>query len=334
MSSMIFTDEEARYLRAVLRWQEKPPEDNVASWMLNGLRMPERKPVGEFRILVIGAPGVGKTSILTTFCTGVFPDPSTLSSSNYAHGCRHDINIESNEGKHAEPDLYTIDALELPAEHLASPEQLAQALAITEAAVLVYDITDPSSLTYLKSLGGTIHDALHQNKTTTLSKKRTGFSLTGSPTRKASEDSKAATRPYHFLLLGAKRDISDSLREVSWLEGQIAADEFFGPAGVAGGSSASFMEVSARTGEHVGAIFPFLGSEILRSRKERKESSQKSLEQGIGGFGWDRSVFSDVGDVVDADEGVDAGGSGTVTGSMRGKWLGLKTTLSWSIFKK
>lgn len=66
MSSMIFTDEEARYLRAVLKWQEKPPEDNVASWMLNGLRMAEKKPVGEFRILVIGAHGVGKTSILTT----------------------------------------------------------------------------------------------------------------------------------------------------------------------------------------------------------------------------------------------------------------------------
>lgn len=62
---MIFSDEEASYLRAVLKWQEKPPEDKRASWML-GLRMPEKKkPVGEFRILVIGAKGVGKTSILT-----------------------------------------------------------------------------------------------------------------------------------------------------------------------------------------------------------------------------------------------------------------------------
>lgn len=310
MSSMIFTDEEARYLRAVLKWQEKLPEDNVTSWMLNGMRIPEKKPVGEFRILVIGAQGVGKTSILTTFCTGVFPDPSTLSSSSYTHGCRQNITIDSNEGKHAEHDLYTIDALELPAEHLASPEHLEQALAITEAAVLVYDITDSSSLTYLKSLGGTIHDALHQtNATTTTSKKRTGFSLTGSPTRKAGEGGKTVTRPYHFLLLGAKRDVSESLREVSWLEGQIAADEFFGPTGVAGGSSANFMEVSARTGEHVGVIFPFLASEILKGRKERKESSQHSSEQGIGG-------------------------SGTMVGSMRGRWLGLKTTLSWSIFKR
>lgn len=63
MASMIFSDSEAKYLRAVLKWQEKSPEDNRASWML-GLRAPEKKPVGEFRILVIGDKGVGKTSIL------------------------------------------------------------------------------------------------------------------------------------------------------------------------------------------------------------------------------------------------------------------------------
>lgn len=63
MASMIFSDDEAKYLRAVLKWQEKNPEDSRASWML-GMRTTEKKPVGEFRILVIGAKGVGKTSIL------------------------------------------------------------------------------------------------------------------------------------------------------------------------------------------------------------------------------------------------------------------------------
>lgn len=66
---MIFSDEEVKYLRAVLKWQEKPPDDNRASWML-GLRMPEKKPVGEFRVLVIGAKGVGKTSILKKVSKG------------------------------------------------------------------------------------------------------------------------------------------------------------------------------------------------------------------------------------------------------------------------
>lgn len=258
-------------------------------------------------------------------------------SSRYSHGCRRNITIESTGGKHAGTSVYTIDALELPAEHLTSPDHLAQALAITEAAVLVYDVTDPASLTYLKSLGGALHAALHQPQATTPIKKRSGFSLPGSPTREANRDSgtaTAATRPYHFLLLGAKRDAPEAVREVSWLEGQLAAEQFFGPAGVAGGSSAAFMEVSARTGEHVGAVFPLLGGEILRSRRERGGLSQQSSERGgIGGFGRDGSDSSGDGVAVDADHG-NTDGSGRMTGSMRRRWLALKATLSGSIFKK
>lgn len=67
MSSMIFSDDEARFLRLVLRLAEKPPDDNKASWMTKGLRMTEKKAksAGEFRVLVIGDRGVGKTSLLT-----------------------------------------------------------------------------------------------------------------------------------------------------------------------------------------------------------------------------------------------------------------------------
>lgn len=67
MSSMIFSDDEARFLRLVLKLAERPPEDNRASWMITGLHGPEDKarPVGELRILVIGDRGVGKTSLLT-----------------------------------------------------------------------------------------------------------------------------------------------------------------------------------------------------------------------------------------------------------------------------
>lgn len=66
MSSMIFSDDEARFLRLVLRLAERPPDDNRSSWMMNGLYMSEKKtkPVGELRILVIGGRGVGKTSLL------------------------------------------------------------------------------------------------------------------------------------------------------------------------------------------------------------------------------------------------------------------------------
>lgn len=64
---MVFSDDEARFLRLVLRLADRPSDDNRASWMLNGFHMSEKKaePVGEFRVLVIGDRGVGKTSLLT-----------------------------------------------------------------------------------------------------------------------------------------------------------------------------------------------------------------------------------------------------------------------------
>lgn len=41
---------------------------------------------------------------------------------------------------------YVVDALEMPSKHLASDPMLEQALNITEAGVLVYDVSDPKSL--------------------------------------------------------------------------------------------------------------------------------------------------------------------------------------------
>lgn len=67
MNSVIFSDDEARFLQQMLKMVEKPPDDHRASWIFNGFAMPQNKtkPAGEFRILVIGGQGVGKTSILT-----------------------------------------------------------------------------------------------------------------------------------------------------------------------------------------------------------------------------------------------------------------------------
>lgn len=63
MNSIVFTDDEARYLRFLMRHIEKPPDETRASWMSN-VPSKEFEPVGEFNTLVIGAPGVGKTSLL------------------------------------------------------------------------------------------------------------------------------------------------------------------------------------------------------------------------------------------------------------------------------
>lgn len=269
------------------------------------------------------------------FCTGIFPDPSSLASSSEVNGCRRNITIESNEDKHIESNLCTVDALELPIEHLSSPGNLSQALAITDAAILVYDITDPASLTFLKSIASSIYSSIHPGRTTTTPTKKSVFNLPGSATRRNTSDTPHNTRPYHFLLIGAKRDVPDSLREVSWLEGQIAAEEFFGPSGIAAGATVSFMEVSARTGEQVAAIFPSLCGEVLKSRRERQAAaSQKYLSaQGSGGLsGWDISDFDYDADDTDDDGHTD--GSGTMTGSVRRRWAALKASLAASIFRK
>lgn len=221
-------------------------------------------------------------------------------------------------------------------EHLSLPEHLSQALAITDAAVLVYDVTDASSLLYLKSLANSIYSSIHPGRTTiTPTKKKSGFHLPGSQTTRETSDATHNSRSYHFLLIGAKRDMSDSLREVSWLEGQNAAEEFFGPLGIAAGASVSFLEVSARTGEQVGAIFPSLCSEVLKSRRERQAApSQKHLSaQGSGGLSeWDISDFDH--DADDTDDDGQTDGSGTMAGSVRRRWAALKASLAASIFRK
>lgn len=200
----------------------------------------------------------------------------------------------------------------------------------------MYDITEPASLTYLKSLANSIYSSIHVGRTiSTPTKKKPGFHLPGSPTGRDTSNTTQNTRPYHFLLVGAKRDVPDSLREVSWLEGQIAAEEFFGPAGIAAGASVSFMEVSARTGEQVGAIFPSLCGEVLKGRRERQAaSSQKYLSaQGSGGLsGMDISDFDY--DADDTDDDGQTDGSGTVAGSVRRRWAALKASLAASIFRK
>lgn len=249
-----------------------------------------------------------------------------------------------------------MDALELPVDHLASPEHLTQALAITDCAILVYDVTNPASLTFLKALSSEIRDALHAPANVQMTapspitrKKRTAFSFRHRSTSPARKDTEAGTlitttkrrRNYHFLLLGAKSDVHPSFREVSWLEGQVAAGDFFGPAGVAAGTSVNFMEVSAKSGENVGAVFPLLGMEVLQSRRERKEVALLQQELRYGGlqggaFGAGGALSSEfiVEDEGDTDESECADGRSAPTGSVRRRWCSLKRTLSVGVFNK
>ena len=56
MGSMHWTDEEAKLMKAIFTWEDTEAAKN---------RPPKPDTVGEFRILVIGAKGTGKTSVLT-----------------------------------------------------------------------------------------------------------------------------------------------------------------------------------------------------------------------------------------------------------------------------
>jgi GTPase SAR1 family protein len=73
VNSFVWTAEEAKYLKAVLRWQDAPPNPEEERRLRAAAAEKEaernkRQPAGEFRVLVIGARGVGKTSVLTRVC--------------------------------------------------------------------------------------------------------------------------------------------------------------------------------------------------------------------------------------------------------------------------
>jgi Cdc6-like AAA superfamily ATPase len=61
IGSMILSEEETRYFRALLAWEPSNADDLVKKKPL----VPERSLAGEFRILILGSKGCGKTAILT-----------------------------------------------------------------------------------------------------------------------------------------------------------------------------------------------------------------------------------------------------------------------------
>ncbi len=140
-----------------------------------------------------------------------------------------------------------VDALEMPSQHLSSNPMLEQALNITEAAVLVYDVKDAGSLTLAKGLAEFIRDSI------------------------------GGRREYGLMLVGNKSDADDEERAVPWAEGSKTAGSFRIPS-----SGTQFMEVSAKTGENVGRVFIELGRDVLkikRMNQQRKELAEKAKSQ-------------------------------------------------------
>ncbi|KAK3684886.1 P-loop containing nucleoside triphosphate hydrolase protein [Podospora appendiculata] len=251
VDSFVWTDEEARYIKAVFRW--KDADDDAARRQTEHRRheQQQQKPAGEFRVLVVGAKGTGKTSILTRFGQHTFPGEA-----HYERGCRRQVEL-------ADGQLYTVDALEMPSKHLPSDPMLGQALDITEAAVLVYDVQSAQSLRIATAVAEFICDNV-------------------------------GAREYALMLVGNKTDTHDGddtntntdgdgdgevKRRVSRAEGAKAAAglKFWGAE-----SGCCFLEVSAKTGEGVDGIFPRLGKEILRVKRAnrlRREQAERIAKQ-------------------------------------------------------
>ncbi|KAL8305114.1 hypothetical protein RB600_008142 [Gaeumannomyces tritici] len=239
VGSMQWTEEETRYLRAILTWQAKPDHKRASlrnsTLALTGNQDEMKKPVGNLRILVVGAEGCGKTSILTRFCTDAFRGDAGPADSSFEGGCRRLLEVGGQN--------YAADVLELPGRHLSADVMLQNALNITEGAVLVYDVTDRTSLALAARIQHYIKDAV-------------------------------GPREYGLLLVGNKSDTSgETGRVIPATDGKVVAVSFDMECG--------FMEASARTGENVAAIFPAIGHEILRlrllSREQREEAEMAAM---------------------------------------------------------
>ncbi|MBE3043539.1 hypothetical protein IMZ48_13400, partial [Candidatus Bathyarchaeota archaeon] len=88
-SIIVWTPEERRYLRRLLNHDFLTSTDEIRRVLtnrrLNGAPASiKKKPVGEFRILVVGARGAGKTSLLTR----VSESPRPPTSRKEAHPTR------------------------------------------------------------------------------------------------------------------------------------------------------------------------------------------------------------------------------------------------------
>ena len=283
VNSFVWTAEEAKYLKAVLRWQDAPPNPEEERRLRAAAAAEEAErtknkpqPAGEFRVLVIGARGTGKTSILTRVrpppAPYIYPPITTNISVQfgnntfrgegeppdpfYERGCRHRIDIDGTP--------YTIDALEMPSKHLLSNPMLEQALAITEAAILVYDVADPTTLSLAEGIADFMRETLSPSNP----------SLTNPPTTQ---------REYALMLVGNKSDTDDEDRRVPWATGSKTAAALRTPTSTAlsvpgAGTGCAFLEVSAKTGDNIDKIFPAVGREILRLKRlgqQRREQAER-----------------------------------------------------------
>ena len=296
MGSMHWTAEESRYLKAIFSWQDRFDDEQDSGMRARGAAAASTASVGDMRVLVMGAPGVGKTALLTRFCGDAFTDEPDGRFTR--GGGRRAVRIDKR--------LYNMDVLEMPSQHLVkgiaqSPAamMLEQAVAITDAAIVVYDVCSPASFQhasrlYEQLLGGRSCEeqerkgqidpgtSLRLKKQPKQRSMRFRSYKKQEPAITASHDGRLfkephRPRPLALVLVGNKSDVDDSARRVAWADGSKAA----GPS--------VFFEASAKENEHVDDVFVQIGREILSQRadadraQERAEMASKEGKEGVGG---------------------------------------------------
>ncbi|KAI1865862.1 uncharacterized protein JN550_008120 [Neoarthrinium moseri] len=179
----IWSNEETQYLKALLSFNASAPSLSVTP-------QPEevkKQSVGEFKILVVGAKGCGKSAVISKFRTDDLPSAPVKRDDHLETSCRHQIQVDGL--------YYTVEALEYPSRDLLSDPQLSHAIDVTEAAVLMYDIKNRDSLQLVKGIYELVRDTV-------------------------------GVSDYGLLLLGNKSDCEDDEREIPWADGSKVAAAF------------------------------------------------------------------------------------------------------------
>ncbi|KAI1270588.1 P-loop containing nucleoside triphosphate hydrolase protein [Xylariaceae sp. FL1019] len=236
MSSMVWSEEEKRYFRALLSWQPSMADDHVSKEQ----HAPKLPIAGEFRILMLGSQGVGKTAILTRFCKRGFAATDHMLDSQSPRGHRRKIQIQNH--------LYTVDVLEVSQKQLSEADYFQHAVAITEAAVLAYDVRSRDSFDLVQEFHKRIQQSLSEHH----------------------------RQIYSLILVGNKTDSVDDEgktidRTVTWGEGYKLARSL-------GDETArcAFIETSALSGENIDQVFTLLGRELLRLRELAQQQKDHS----------------------------------------------------------
>ncbi|KAI0152925.1 P-loop containing nucleoside triphosphate hydrolase protein [Xylariaceae sp. FL1272] len=235
MSSIVWSDEEKRYFRALLSWQPSMADEHVSK----DQHAPKLPVAGEFRILILGSQGVGKTAILTRFCKRRFTATDQMLDSESQRGHRRKIQIQDH--------LYTADILEVSQKQLCEADYFQHAVALTEAAVLAYDVRSRDSFDLVQELHERIQQSLSEHH-----RQDYGMILVGNKTDSVDEDTHVD-------------------RAVTWGEGYQLARSLGSET-----THCAFIETSARTGENIDQVFTLLGRELLHLRELAQQREKQS----------------------------------------------------------